>query len=74
MLLSIGLVNLSTLLKFKVPLVVKVTEDGSDLEDALGTIIRIDTIDPSRVMIGTDTVEGVFYMMRDSGYDTIRSV
>ena len=59
---------------FKVPLVVKVTEDGSDLEDVLGTVIRIDTIDPSRIMIGTDTVEGVFYMMRDSGYDTIRSV
>ena len=56
---------------FRIPLVVKVRDDGSDIQNDFGTVISINNIDPSRVMIGTDTEDGVYYMMRDSGYDSI---
>lgn len=51
------------------PLVVRVrSDDGSYIEDRVGSVIKITTIDPSRVMVETGTD---FYMMRDSGFDTI---
>ena len=56
---------------FRVPLVVKVRDDGSEVENDLGTVIRIDSIDPSKIMIGPSSEDNVYYMMRDSGYDTI---
>ena len=56
---------------FVIPIVVRVRDDGSVLDDKLGSIIRINDIDPSRVMIETDTSTDYHYMMRDSGYDTV---
>ena len=52
------------------PMVVKVPEDGTALDDELGCIIRITQIDPSRVIVEPDPVNGCYFMMRDSGYDT----
>lgn len=53
------------------PLVVKVGDDGRDIDAQHGSIIKITQIDPSRVMFEYDRVPNTYYMMRDSGYDTI---
>ena len=56
------------------PLVVKVTHDGDDLLAHYGCILRLDQIDPSRVMVELPRPPLVhYYMMRDSGYDTRRA-
>lgn len=53
----------------RTPLVVKVRDNGRDIDGEVGRMVRITDIDPSRVMVEfTDT--GDYYMMRDSGYDT----
>ena len=58
---------------FVIPLVVSVKNDGSVLDDKLGSVIRITDIDPSRVMIDSDLIiNGCHFMMRDSGYDIVR--
>ena len=54
------------------PLVVKVSEDGSRLRAAHGSVIPITKIDPSRVMVEFSKTPNTYYVMRDSGYDTIR--
>ena len=51
------------------PLVVRVTEDGSVVDYNFTSIIPITDIHPSRVMVEHDSTPGVFYMMRDSGFD-----
>ena len=57
---------------FRIPLVVRVNVDGSALKRVHGSVIYISTIDPSRIIIGRDEVdESSFFMMRDSGYDTV---
>jgi hypothetical protein len=53
------------------PLVVSVTDDGSDVDNELGCIVPITQIDPSRVMVEVTQVQNVFKVMRDSGYDTM---
>ena len=53
------------------PLVVTVTDDGSDVDDELGCVVPITQIDPSRVMVEVTQVQNTFKMMRDSGYDTM---
>ena len=56
---------------FRIPIVVRVNIDGSEVKRVHGTMIYISTIDPSRVIIGRDELDDSrFYMMRDSGYDT----
>ena len=59
---------------FKIPLVVKCREEQpADLALELGCIIRITAIDPSQVMVER-TIDHVHcFMMRDSGFDTVRS-
>ena len=53
-----------------VPLVVRVEDDGSDVDLEFGSIIRLVEIEPSRVMVESSVEEpNVFYIMRDSGYD-----
>ena len=52
------------------PIVVKVLDDGSTIRKQLGCIIPITQIDPSRVIVEPDGDN--FWMMRDSGYDTVR--
>lgn len=52
-----------------VPLVVSVGDDGSAVDFEFTSIIGITQIEPSRVMVEYDIRPGVFYMMRDSGYD-----
>ena len=55
------------------PLGVCVNENGGDVEREVGTcILRLTQIDPSRVMVERDLPNGRFFMMRDSGYDTVR--
>ena len=56
---------------FVIPLVVSVKDDGSVLDDRLGSVVRITDIDPSRVMIDSDRDNDCHFMMRDSGYDTV---
>jgi len=51
------------------PLVVRVKDDGSAIDSVRGSVIRITSIDPSRVIVEPDGDH--FYMMRDSGYDTV---
>ena len=53
------------------PLVVTVTDNGSDVDDELGCVVPITQIDPSRVMVEVTQVQNTFKMMRDSGYDTM---
>ena len=53
------------------PLVVKVSEDGSSVRAAHGSVIPITKIDPSRVMVEFSKTANTYYVMRDSGYDTI---
>ena len=57
---------------FENPLVVRVARDGSDLDEEIGCIVPITTIDPSCVVIEPDGQDHLF-MMRLSGYDTIQS-
>ena len=55
-----------------VPLVVRVRDNGSAIKRAHGIVIKITDIDPSQVMISRDERNRSFYyMMRDSGYDTM---
>ena len=53
------------------PLVVRVRNDGSDVDDEVGRVVRVTDIDPSRVMVECEG-DGIFFMMRDSGYDTYK--
>ena len=55
------------------PLVVRVQDDGSAVQSEFGCIIRLNQIEPSRVMVEhpVDPRGTTFYMMRDSGYDKI---
>jgi len=53
------------------PVVVRVNEDGSEIQQEYGNIIRLNQIDPSRVIVEYDVEPNTFYVMRDSGYDTI---
>ena len=54
------------------PLVVRVVNNGSDVDDEVGRVIRVTDIDPSRVMVECEG-DDVFFMMRDSGYDTCKN-
>lgn len=58
---------------FDAPVIVKVSEEQPrDLVDRIGNVIRITQIDPSQVMVERDPdCEGVCWMMRDSGFDTV---
>ena len=57
------------------PMVVRVNEDGSGVEAEYGRVIKITSIDPSRVIVEYDsTVPNTYYMMRDSGYDTRNNI
>ena len=58
--------------RFREPLVVQVTLDGSDLDDDVGCIIPITSVDPSRILIEPNEDSTSFHMMRDSGFDIIR--
>ena len=52
----------------------RVTLDGSDIEREVGVnVVRITQIDPCQVAVENDTDTDYYYMMRDSGYDTLRS-
>ena len=51
----------------------KVTYDGSDIEEAIGTVVRITQIDPSPVMVLSIPDSTEYFMIRDSGYDTVPS-
>ena len=56
------------------PLVVRVNDDGSALEQSYGVVIKISSIDPSQIIIDRDdTDRSYYYMMRDCGYDTIKN-
>ena len=59
---------------FEIPLVVKCSEEqpDEDLFDELGCIIRITQIDPSQVMVERSVDHTHCFMMRDSGFDTVR--
>ena len=52
------------------PVVVKVKDEGENLDRELGCVISITQIDPSPVMIESDPDNDCYFMMRDSGYDT----
>ena len=54
------------------PLVVKVNDDGSAIDAMFGSVVKITEIDPSRVMV-EDEHSGDYYVMRDSGYDTVKT-
>lgn len=52
------------------PLVVRVGDDGGTVDVHFGSILRLTQIEPSRVMVKHSVHQvGIFYMMRDSGYD-----
>ena len=52
------------------PLVVRVGDDGGTVDVHFGSILRLTQIEPSRVMVEHSVHQvGIFYMMRDSGYD-----
>ena len=58
---------------FKNPMVVKCREQQpEDLVSELGCIIRITAIDPSQVMVERSVDRDYCFMMRDSGFDTVR--
>lgn len=58
---------------FAIPLVVKCSEEQPEnLVNELGCVIRITQIDPSQVMVERSVDRMHCFMMRDSGYDTIR--
>lgn len=55
------------------PLVVRCREiDPDRLVDAYGCVLRITRIDPSQVMVEREENREYCWMMRDSGFDTIR--
>ena len=55
------------------PLVVRCREEEPRrLVDAYGCVVKITQIDPSQVIVERDENTGYCWMMRDSGYDTIR--
>ena len=55
------------------PILVRCREDDPDrLVDAYGCIVSIEDIDPSQVMVEREEDHVYCWMMRDSGYDTIR--
>ena len=55
------------------PLIVRCREeDDQGLVDAYGCVVRITQIDPSQVMVERDDNNVHCWMMRDSGYDTLR--
>ena len=56
----------------EVPMGVRVTEDGRRIDREVGSIVRITQIDPSPIIVERDLVNRVFFMMRDTGYDTRR--
>ena len=52
---------------------VRVSGDGRAIESEVGCIIKITQIDPSPIVVETET-DGIHYrMMRQSGYDTVRT-
>ena len=55
------------------PLVVSVTKDASEelLAELRTSIVRITRIDPSQVMVEEVPSSDTFYVMRDSGFDTL---
>ena len=53
------------------PLVVRVGCDGSVLDREIGSIVRLEDIDPSCVVV--EPHRDHFFMMRQSGYDTQKS-
>lgn len=56
-----------------IPLGVCVGEDGSEVLREVGSsVIPITQIDPSPIIVERELVNGKFFMMRDSGYDTRR--
>ena len=57
---------------FDIPLVVVVDEQGDELDAQLHSIIRITSIDPSPIVVEpARECESRYYMMRETGYDTI---
>ena len=55
------------------PLVVRCREEEPQrLVDAYGCVVKITQIDPSQVIVERDEGSGYCWMMRDSGYDTVR--
>ena len=54
------------------PMVVKVSDDGSRVNSEYGCIISLKEIDPSKVMVEFSEEPETYYVMRDSGYDTIK--
>ena len=54
------------------PMVVKVSDDGSRVRSEYGCIISLKEIDPSKVMVEFSEEPETYYLMRDSGYDTIK--
>ena len=53
-------------------MVVKVSDDGSRVSSEYGCIISLEEIDPSKVMVEFSEEPETYYVMRDSGYDTIK--
>lgn len=55
------------------PLVVRCREEDPDrLVDAYGCVVKLTQIDPCQVMVERDLHTGYCWMMRDSGFDTVR--
>ena len=54
---------------FGSPLVVRVGCDGSILDSEVGSIVRLEDIDPSCVVV--EPHHDHFFMMRQSGYDIL---
>ena len=52
------------------PLVSKVKLDGAELAAEHGSVVRITQIDPCPVMVEC-CHDDIFFVMRDSGYDTV---
>lgn len=53
------------------PLVVGVTEYAPAELTRLGSVVKITAIDPSQVMIEPTPTPHKYFMMRDSGFDTL---
>ena len=55
------------------PLIVRCREvDPDGLADAYGCVVRITQIDPTQVIVEREENHVYCWMMRDSGFDTIR--
>lgn len=53
------------------PLVVRVHDDGSEVDSEIGSVVKITQIDPSRVLVECPVEGGTdYYVMRVSGVDT----